>query len=271
MKYRNAAEILPSDVLREVQRHAAGQLLYIPVKERRAWGEGTGAREEYYLRNAQIRREWRMREIDVPQLSEIYCLAEETIHKIIYRKETKAMSDYYWQTDLIRMRRSRPDDWKLNWKGSVDSQQDFFADGEQKLPVDESNWPEIWSRYVNANENSAERILLAVETLDGTYVGGGNIHGIDSRNGTFGIFIETEDMRYTIEAARLMLDYAFNECRLHKCNNGICFEEDVANIELFEALGFTKEGVRRQEVFHQGRWWDEYLYGLLAEEFNAGK
>lgn len=271
MKYRNAAEILPDEVLRALQRHAAGQLLYVPVKERRAWGEGTGVREAYRQRNARIRRDWQTRKASIPMLSEMHSLAEETIHKIIYKKEMHTMSEYYWQTDLIRMRRSRPDDWKLNWKGSVNSQQDFFTDGEQKLPVDESNWPEIWARYVNANEGSAERILLAVEKLDGTYVGGGNIHGIDTRNGTFGIFIGTDDMRYTVEAARLMLDYAFNECRLHKCNNGICIEGDTASIELFETLGFTKEGVRRQEVFHQGRWWDEYIYGLLSDEFNAGK
>jgi len=29
--------------------------------------------------------------------------------------------------------------------------------------------------------------------------------------------------------------------------------------------------MRREQVFHQGRFWDEMLYGLLAEEFNAAK
>ncbi|MDR1465154.1 MAG: GNAT family N-acetyltransferase [Oscillospiraceae bacterium] len=60
-------------------------------------------------------------------------------------------------------------------------------------------------------------------------------------------------MRYAVDAARLMLDYAFNERRLHKCDNGCCLEGDAETIALFEALGFTKEGVRRQQVFHQGR------------------
>ena len=67
-----------------------------------------------------------------------------------------------------------------------------------------------------------------------------------------------------------MLDYGFNERRLHRCHTGFIANDEV-NIKLFEQLGFTKEGTRRDQVFHQGRFWDEVLYGLLAEEFNAQK
>jgi hypothetical protein len=186
VKYRNAAEVVPEQVLRELQRYAAGQLLYIPAGRRQPWGEGTGARDEYQGRNERIRGEYRARQANIPALCETYCLSDETVRKIIYQKEGIRMGDYYWQTDLVRLRNSRPEDWKLNWKGHEDSQRHFYDDYEQYLPIDGDNWPEIWANYVKANEGSRERILLAVETLDGEYVGGGNLHGIDERNGTLG-------------------------------------------------------------------------------------
>jgi len=84
------------------------------------------------------------------------------------------------------------------------------------------------------------------------------------------MFLGAKEQRYAQAAARLMLDYAFNERRMNRCDTGF-MEGDTGNMELFEKLGFKKEGVKRQQVFHQGRYWDEHLYGLLAEEFNAGR
>jgi RimJ/RimL family protein N-acetyltransferase len=129
---------------------------------------------------------------------------------------------------------------------------------------------ETWEKYVNANLNSEDRILFAFETHDGEYVGGGNLHGIDERNGTFGMFVSANEERYAIAGAKMLLDYAFNERRLNNCHTGF-IENDTIYKPVFEKLGFKLEGVRRQQVFHKGKYWDECLYGMLAEEFNAQK
>ena len=33
MKYRNASEIFPDELLREIQKYSSGELVYIPEKE----------------------------------------------------------------------------------------------------------------------------------------------------------------------------------------------------------------------------------------------
>ena len=279
MKYRNAAECLPAQLLQELRRHAAGQLLYVPAQQRQAWGSGTGADQFYARRNTEIRGKYFGGQTALPALCDEYCLSEEAVRTILYKKGENAVKDsntidysgYYWQDDLVRVRRARPDDWKFHNLG-YDSQNRFFTDCEQELPTSEDGWRESWENYIKSNQDNDKWICLAFETLDGEYVGGGNIHGIDERNGTFGIFIGAwdKDDRYSLAAARLMLDFAFNERRLHKCHNYF-MEGDTQSIALFEKLGFQKEGVKRQEVFHQGRYWDEIHYGLLAEEFNAAK
>jgi Mor family transcriptional regulator len=57
-RYKNAAEILPAELLAHLQRYAAGQQIYVPCpgELRRSWGERSGAREHLRLRNEQIRR-----------------------------------------------------------------------------------------------------------------------------------------------------------------------------------------------------------------------
>jgi len=179
-------------------------------------------------------------------------------------------SKYYWQNELVRVRRAKPEDWKYHNHPNYDSEWRFFTMGEQELPYDDEQWNEKWEKYINANWNSDEWICLAFETHTGEWVGGGNLHGIDKRNGTFGMFFEAKEDCYAIAGAKLMLNYAFNELRLNNCHTGI-IENDTIFKPRFEKLGFKLEGVRRQQIFHKGKYWDECLYGLLAEEFNTMK
>ena len=44
MKYRNASEIFPDELLQEIQKYTSGELVYIPEKEKRKeWGSASGA------------------------------------------------------------------------------------------------------------------------------------------------------------------------------------------------------------------------------------
>ncbi|MBU3104685.1 CD3324 family protein [Clostridium gasigenes] len=87
MNYLNASHVLPDELLREVQKYAAGENLYIPKKEeKKKWGEGSGAREYYRQRNEEIREAYD-RKVSIDELAEQYGLSIESIKKILYRKE----------------------------------------------------------------------------------------------------------------------------------------------------------------------------------------
>lgn len=57
MKYKSAKDILPQDLMDEVQKYIQGEYLYIPNAEgsKKKWGEKSGARRELTLRNNEIR------------------------------------------------------------------------------------------------------------------------------------------------------------------------------------------------------------------------
>lgn len=83
MKYKNAQEILPDRLLKELQQYAAGENLYIPkLDEKKKWGESSGARMYYLQRNEKIRELYKGgRTID--SLADEYHLTVDSIQKIV--------------------------------------------------------------------------------------------------------------------------------------------------------------------------------------------
>lgn len=88
--YVNAEQVLPPQLLEQVQRYAAGKLLYVPQTQEtaRLWGEGTGQRSYYRKRNQMIRNKHAYG-TGIPQLAREYCLSQETVKKIVYNKRAK--------------------------------------------------------------------------------------------------------------------------------------------------------------------------------------
>lgn len=85
VRYKNASDILPDKLLREVQKYIAGEALYIPKdKERKKWGEGSGARKFFTQRNEEIKNKFFHR-ATIEELAEEYCLSVETVRKIVYK------------------------------------------------------------------------------------------------------------------------------------------------------------------------------------------
>ncbi|MBD5533622.1 MAG: helix-turn-helix domain-containing protein [Lachnospiraceae bacterium] len=87
MRYKNAAEVLPSVLLREIQYYIEGELLYIPKSEtKKEWGAVSGSKKFYSERNSRI-RELFYNGMPVEALAKEFGLSGSTIKKIIYQKK----------------------------------------------------------------------------------------------------------------------------------------------------------------------------------------
>ncbi|MBD5467343.1 MAG: helix-turn-helix domain-containing protein [Lachnospiraceae bacterium] len=87
MRYKNAAEVLPSVLLREIQYYIEGELLYIPKSEtKKEWGAVSGSKKFYSERNSRI-RELFHDGMPIQDLAKQFGLSGSTIKKIIYQKK----------------------------------------------------------------------------------------------------------------------------------------------------------------------------------------
>jgi RimJ/RimL family protein N-acetyltransferase len=71
---------------------------------------------------------------------------------------------------------------------------------------------------------------------------------------------------YATEAVRAVLDRLFRLQGLHKVT-GECDARNTPSAALLERLGFTREGLLRQQTYLKGEWTDDLIYGLLADEW----
>ena len=93
MKYENGKDIFPEKLLKQIQKYAAGKLVYIPSPEKKDWGESTGYQKYLLKRNYEIRLKFK-NGVTIHQLSGEYALSYETIRKIVYSKKEVYVMEY---------------------------------------------------------------------------------------------------------------------------------------------------------------------------------
>lgn len=178
---------------------------------------------------------------------------------------------YFWEGEKVRLRELREGDLEA-WLGECkDSESQQTLNPGIELPKTQADAAEFFRKF-GEFRSSDERIMFSIETLDGELVGGLNINSIDTRNGTFclGSLIHRKHRGkgYLEEAKRLVLRYCFHELRLQKYNAS-CIEFNEAMLRHFARLGCQPEGRRRRTQYTNGRFYDDLLFGLTREEFDA--
>ena len=67
------------------------------------------------------------------------------------------------------------------------------------------------------------------------------------------------------EAVNLVLDYAFENLRLHRVE-AACLIHNEPSRRLLLKLGFHEEGLARQYLCINGQWQDHRIFGILGSD-----
>jgi len=129
----------------------------------------------------------------------------------------------------------------------------------------EENW--ILSHY---KDQSDLPLAIVIKEQD-QHIGNCGLHSIDyvNRNAEFGIMIGKKEQwgkGYATEAARLIIDYGFNQLGMHRIFLRVYSHNKRAR-RAYEKVGFTLEGTMREAYFRDGLYHDELIMSILESEW----
>jgi len=170
---------------------------------------------------------------------------------------------------LVRLRAHEPEDWETFWGHGVDTESSRA--GYRIPPPRSAAAARKWAEE-QALQTDGDNRAYVIESNDGEVVGSLSTAQSDQRNGIFwygiGIFAEHRRRGYASDAVRILLRYYFGELGYQKAH-GEVYAFNAPSLVMHEQLGFVEEGRRRRTYRTGGRYFDEVLFGITAEEFAA--
>ena len=123
---------------------------------------------------------------------------------------------------------------------------------------------------VNANESIGWAMTLAG---DDTHIGSIGYHRIDRDNhrAEIGYMLNPRHWRKGLmsEALSAVLDYGFHVMNLHSVEANVN-PENAASAGLLEKHGFVREAHFKENYFFNGKFFDSYIFSLLASRYGEG-
>jgi len=124
-------------------------------------------------------------------------------------------------------------------------------------------------RWFRDYERRTDEQIFAID-VDGAHIGNIGLHKIDRvhRKAEVGIVIGESSFwskGFGTEAMRIALRYAFGALGLNKVSLDVLEYNDRA-IQTYERLGFSREGVHREDVYKDGRFIDVIRMSILGRE-----
>ena len=119
MKYRNARDIFPESLLKQIQKYVSGETIYIPAGvEKKDWGETSGYQQYLRERNAGIKEAFQKGKT-INELMDQYSLSYDTIKRIVYSKKEITMLKYSATLDSAMKygKEEKTDAWVLRRPG----------------------------------------------------------------------------------------------------------------------------------------------------------
>lgn len=82
MSYIKAEDILPRELIEEIQKYVDGRNIYIPCKEKQDWGSRTDTRQFFRERNRRIYESYKQG-MRSRELASSFALSEKSIQRIL--------------------------------------------------------------------------------------------------------------------------------------------------------------------------------------------
>lgn len=122
------------------------------------------------------------------------------------------------------------------------------------------------------NDGVPEHIVFNIwHKKDKKLIGTAGLNHINWFNRWANAFLQIGETEYwnqniATEATRLLLKYAFEEVNLNKVSGGVAVD-NIGSWKVAEKVGFTFEGILKEEIYVGGKYIDAKRYRFLREDW----
>ena len=126
-------------------------------------------------------------------------------------------------------------------------------------------------RYLEHRGEGSKRrlfVYVAIEKASGALMASAGLSRSGRSAASLGLSIAASHAGrgFATEFAARLLAYGFEDLALHR----ICAEvalENAACLRVMDKIGMVREGIARDCIWAQGRWWTEAQYAMLGSEY----
>jgi RimJ/RimL family protein N-acetyltransferase len=174
-------------------------------------------------------------------------------------------------TPRLVLRELRLDDWRDAQQLDSDPQVVRFQSNDV---LDEAGTRAYLERNVAAAQEAPRRVFDLAITRPGEdrFLGRVGVHVTrpEHRDATLWFTLRRDlwGQGLVTEAARALLDFAFDTLALHRVW-GDCDPRNVGSARVMEKLGMRREAHLRENWWLKGEWCDSWYYAVLEDEWRA--
>lgn len=176
--------------------------------------------------------------------------------------------------DLVKLRAYKEEDIGKAYEFVNDEEVKKFISVDGSFPMtiwEEESWIKTRKSNVNLTYD------FAIEDLKtNKYIGGCSINStnIKNRNCVIGIMIGDKDYwgkGYGRDALKVLIKFIFEELNFDKIKLSV-FSFNKRAISCYKKLGFKEEGILKNEIYRNGKYYDDILMAIFKDEyFNINK
>lgn len=149
----------------------------------------------------------------------------------------------------------------LYWRNKEENRK-YFREWRELNSTHQEEW------FRNHVMDSVSPVMFSIVTLEKCeLIGACGLTYIDwiHRTAEISIYVGEGyiDTVYCPEALDLLVNYAFAVVGLHKVYIGM-YSYDTLKRELAKNADFTHEGTLKEVHYHNGKWYDEHIYGKVS-------